>query len=123
MLGMPNLSMTYFYRANFRNNYIYQVPLKSKTVRSVKREKEISINGETRQLMKTLRDVRIGETVRVLKIHGQGNIRRRVMDMGITKNVEIFLRKTAPFGDPIEIKVRGYELSLRKDDASIIEVD
>ena len=120
---MPNLSMTYIYRANFRNNYIYQVPLKSKTVRSVKREKEISINGETRQLMKTLRDVRIGETVRVLKIHGQGNIRRRVMDMGITKNVEIFLRKTAPFGDPIEIKVRGYELSLRKDDASIIEVD
>lgn len=72
--------------------------------------------------MKTLRDVHIGETVRVVRIHGKGNIRRRVMDMGITKNVEILLRKTAPLGDPIEINVRGYELSLRRDDASIIEV-
>jgi ferrous iron transport protein A len=72
--------------------------------------------------MKTLRDVQIGETVRVVKIHGHGNIRRRVMDMGITKNADIFIRKMAPLGDPIEINVRGYELSLRKDDASIIEV-
>lgn len=72
--------------------------------------------------MKTLRDVCIGETVRVVKIHGHGNIRRRVMDMGITKNADIFIRKMAPLGDPIEINVRGYELSLRKDDASIIEV-
>jgi len=72
--------------------------------------------------MKTLRDVKIGETVQVVKIHGQGGIRRRVMDMGITKNVEIFVRKVAPLGDPIEVNVRGYELSLRKEDASIIEV-
>ena len=72
--------------------------------------------------MKTLRDVQIGETVRVVKIHEHGNIRRRVMDMGITKNADIFIRKMAPLGDPIEINVRGYELSLRKDDASIIEV-
>ena len=72
--------------------------------------------------MKTLRDVQIGETVRVVKIHGHGNIRRRVMDMGITKNADIFIRKMAPLGDPIEINVRGYELSLRKDAASIIEV-
>ena len=72
--------------------------------------------------MKTLRDVKIGETAQVVKIHGQGGIRRRVMDMGITKNVEIFVRKVAPLGDPIEVNVRGYELSLRKEDASIIEV-
>ncbi len=72
--------------------------------------------------MKTLRDVRIGETARVAKIHGQGNIRRRIMDMGITKNVDIYVRKVAPLGDPIEINIRGYELSLRKEDASIIEV-
>lgn len=72
--------------------------------------------------MKTLRDVQIGDTVRVLKIHGEGSVRKRVMDMGITKNVEIYLRKVAPLGDPIEINVRGYELGLRKEDASIIEV-
>lgn len=72
--------------------------------------------------MKTLRDVKIGETARVVKIHGQGNIRRRIMDMGITKNVDIYVRKVAPLGDPIEINIRGYELSLRKEDASIIEV-
>ncbi len=72
--------------------------------------------------MKTLRDVQVGQTVHVVKIHGQGNIRRRVMDMGITKNTEIYVRKVAPLGDPIEINLRGYELSLRKDDASIIEV-
>ncbi len=72
--------------------------------------------------MKTLRDVRIGETACVVKVHGHGNIRRRVMDMGVTKNVEIFVRKVAPLGDPIEVNLRGYELSLRKDDADIIEV-
>ena len=72
--------------------------------------------------MKTLRDVRIGESARVVKVHGQGNIRRRVMDMGITKNVEIFVRKVAPLGDPIEVNLRGYELSLRKADAEIVEV-
>ena len=73
--------------------------------------------------MKTLGDVRIGEKARVVKVHGQGNIRRRVMDMGITKNVEIFVRKVAPMGDPIEINLRGYELSLRKEDAGIVEVN
>jgi len=72
--------------------------------------------------MKTLRDVRIGDTVTVVKLHGEGAVRRRIMDMGITKNVEIFVRKVAPLGDPIEINVRGYELSLRKSDAEMIEV-
>ena len=72
--------------------------------------------------MKTLRDVRIGETVQVVKLHGTGPVKRRIMDMGITKGVEIYLRKVAPLGDPIEITVRGYELSLRKADAEMIEV-
>ena len=72
--------------------------------------------------MKTLRDVKIGDTVTVVKLHGEGAVRRRIMDMGITKNVEIFVRKVAPLGDPIEINVRGYELSLRKSDAEMIEV-
>ncbi len=73
--------------------------------------------------MKTLKDVRIGETVKVVKLHGEGPVKRRIMDMGITKNVTIFVRKAAPLGDPIEIKVRGYELSLRKADAQMIEVE
>lgn len=72
--------------------------------------------------MKTLRDARIGDTVIVVKLHGEGAVRRRIMDMGITKNVEIFIRKVAPLGDPIEINVRGYELSLRKADAEMIEI-
>ena len=72
--------------------------------------------------MKTLRDARIGDAVKVIKLHGEGAVRRRIMDMGITKNVEIFVRKVAPLGDPIEINVRGYELSLRKADAEMIEV-
>jgi ferrous iron transport protein A len=72
--------------------------------------------------MKTLKDVRIGDTVTVVKLHGEGAVRRRIMDMGITKNVEIFVRKVAPLGDPIEINVRGYELSLRKADAEMIEI-
>ena len=72
--------------------------------------------------MRTLKDVRVGETVTVVKLHGEGAVRRRIMDMGITKNVEIFVRKMAPLGDPIEINVRGYELSLRKADAEMIEV-
>lgn len=72
--------------------------------------------------MKTLKDVRIGDTVTVVKLHGEGAVRRRIMDMGITKNVEIFVRKVAPLGDPIEINVRGYELSLRKSDAEMIEI-
>ena len=73
--------------------------------------------------MKTLRDVRIGETVRVKKLRGEGAVKRRIMDMGITKGVEIYVRKVAPLGDPIELNVRGYELSLRKADAEMIEVE
>ena len=72
--------------------------------------------------MKTLKDAGIGSTVVVVKLHGEGAVRRRIMDMGITKNVEIFVRKVAPLGDPIEICVRGYELSLRKADAEMIEI-
>ena len=72
--------------------------------------------------MKTLKDVKIGDVVAVQKVHGEGAVRRRIMDMGITKNVEIFVRKVAPLGDPIEINVRGYELSLRKADAEMIEI-
>ena len=72
--------------------------------------------------MRTLKDVKVGDAVVVVKLHGAGAVRRRIMDMGITKNVEIFVRKVAPLGDPIEINVRGYELSLRKVDAELIEV-
>ncbi|MBQ2062926.1 MAG: ferrous iron transport protein A [Oscillospiraceae bacterium] len=72
--------------------------------------------------MKTLRDARIGETVTVARIHGEGAVKRRIMDMGITRNVEIYVRKVAPLGDPVELTVRGYELSLRKADAEMIEV-
>ena len=73
--------------------------------------------------MKTLRDVKIGETVPVKKLHGEGAIKRRIMDMGITKGAEVYVRKVAPLGDPIELTVRGYELSLRKADAEKIEVE
>lgn len=72
--------------------------------------------------MKTLKDVKVGETVKVAKLHGEGPLKRRVMDMGITKGVEIYVRKVAPLGDPVEITVRGYELSLRRVDAEIIEI-
>ena len=73
--------------------------------------------------MKTLKQAKVGETVKVVKLTGQGAVKRRIMDMGITKGVEIFIRKVAPLGDPLEVTVRGYELSLRKDDASMIEVE
>lgn len=73
--------------------------------------------------MKTLRDVKVGQTVRVVKLHGEGAVRRRIMDMGITKGVEIHVRKMAPLGDPMEVNVRGYELTLRKADAEMIEVE
>ena len=73
--------------------------------------------------MKTLRDVKIVETVKVVKLHGEGAVKRRIMDMGITRGVEIYVRKVAPLGDPIEINVRNYELSLRKADAEMIEVE
>ena len=73
--------------------------------------------------MNTLKQVKIGSTVRVVKLHGEGAVTRRIMDMGITKGAEIFVRKVAPLGDPIEVTVRGYELSLRKADAEMIEVE
>jgi ferrous iron transport protein A len=73
--------------------------------------------------MKTLREVNIGETVKVVKLHGEGAVRRRIMDMGITRGVEVFVRKVAPLGDPIEVNVRNYELSIRKADAEMIEVE
>jgi ferrous iron transport protein A len=72
--------------------------------------------------MKTLRDVQSGQTVLVAKLHGEGSTKRRIMDMGITKGTEVFVRKVAPLGDPVEVKVRGYELSIRKEDAELIEV-
>jgi len=72
--------------------------------------------------LKTLRDVKIGETATVVKLHGEGAVKRRIMDMGITKNTEVFVRKVAPLGDPIEVNVRNYELSIRKADAEMIEV-
>ena len=73
--------------------------------------------------MKTLKDAKIGQTVIVKKLHGEGPIKRRIMDMGITKGVEIYIRKVAPLGDPMELFVRGYELSLRKADAQMIDVE
>ncbi len=73
--------------------------------------------------MKTLRDVKIGETAVVVRLHGEGAVRRRIMDMGITKSTPIYVRKVAPLGDPIEVTVRNYELSIRKADAEMIEVE
>ncbi|MBP3792876.1 MAG: FeoA domain-containing protein [Ruminococcus sp.] len=72
--------------------------------------------------MKTLKDASIGSTVKVVKLHGEGAVKRRIMDMGITKNVDVYIRKVAPLGDPMEVTVRGYELSLRKADAEMIEI-
>ena len=73
--------------------------------------------------MKTLRDAKVGETVRVVKLRGEGAVKRRIMDMGITKGIEVYVRKLAPLGDPVEVNVRGYELSIRKADAEMIEVE
>lgn len=73
--------------------------------------------------MKTLKDVKVGETCTVARLHGEGPVKRRIMDMGITKGVEVYVRKVAPLGDPIEVTVRGYELSLRKADAEMIEIE
>ena len=73
--------------------------------------------------MKTLKQVKVGETVRVVKLHGEGATKRRIMDMGLTKGTEVYVRKVAPLGDPIELPVRGYELSLRKADAEMVEVE
>ena len=73
--------------------------------------------------MKTLRNAKIGETVTVVKLHGEGAVKRRIMDMGITKGTQVYIRKVAPLGDPVEVTVRNYELSLRKADAEMIEVE
>lgn len=73
--------------------------------------------------MKTLRETKVGETVKVVKLHGEGAVKRRIMDMGLTKGVEVHIRKVAPLGDPVEITVRGYELSIRKADAEMVEVE
>lgn len=73
--------------------------------------------------MNTLRQVKVGETAKVVKLHGEGAVKRRIMDMGITKGVEVHIRKVAPLGDPVEVSVRGYELSIRKADADMIEVE
>ncbi|MDY4139192.1 MAG: FeoA family protein [Eubacteriales bacterium] len=72
--------------------------------------------------MKTLKDVRVGESAVILRLHGEGALKRRIMDMGLTKGTEVYVRKVAPLGDPLELTVRGYELSLRKGDAELIEV-
>jgi ferrous iron transport protein A len=77
---------------------------------------------EEERIMRSLRDVPVGETVKVVKIDGDGAVRRRIMDMGITKGTELYVRKVAPLGDPVELTVRGYELSVRKNDADIIKV-
>lgn len=73
--------------------------------------------------MNTLKNAKVGETVKIVKLHGEGAVKRRIMDMGLTKGVEVYIRKVAPLGDPIELTVRGYELSLRKADAEMIEVE
>lgn len=73
--------------------------------------------------MKTLRQVNVGDTVKVAKLHGEGAVKRRIMDMGLTKGVDVYIRKVAPLGDPVEVTVRGYELTIRKADADMIEVE
>lgn len=73
--------------------------------------------------MKTLKQAKIGDTVTVVKLHGEGAVKRRIMDMGITKGIPVYIRKAAPLGDPVEVTVRGYELSIRKADAGMIEVE
>ena len=73
--------------------------------------------------MHTLKDVKIGKKAKVVKLHGEGALKRRIMDMGITKNIDIYVRKVAPLGDPFELQVRGYELSMRKADAQMVEVE
>lgn len=73
--------------------------------------------------MKTLKEVTVGETVKVVKLHGEGPVKKRIMDMGLTKGVEVYIRKVAPLGDPVEVTVRGYELSLRKADAEMVEIE
>lgn len=85
--------------------------------------KDAGLSAEGEEKMKTLREVPCGETAKVTKLTGEGPVKRRIMDMGITKGVDVYVRKVAPFGDPVEVTVRGYELSLRKADAEMILVD
>ncbi|MDD6320360.1 MAG: FeoA family protein [Oscillospiraceae bacterium] len=73
--------------------------------------------------MKTLKEVKVGESAKVVKLHGEGAVKRRIMDMGVTRGTEVYVRKVAPLGDPVEVTVRGYELSIRKADAEMIEVE
>ena len=80
------------------------------------------MQSQEEHAVNTLRNIQVGETATVVRLHGEGATRRRIMDMGITKGAELFVRKVAPLGDPIEITVRGYELSIRKEDAEMIEV-
>ena len=87
------------------------------------REKLWSNNTKEEYTVKTLRDVRVGETATVVKLHGEGAVKRRIMDMGLTKHTPVYVRKVAPLGDPIEVTVRHYELSIRKADAEMIEVE
>jgi len=91
--------------------------------RSLRRKTDRRTFREDMIAMKTLRDVKIGTSARIIKLHGEGALRRRIMDMGLTKGTEVFVRKVAPLGDPLELAVRGYELSLRKQDAEMIEVE
>lgn len=92
-------------------------------MRIIHGEKSGVENMRKEYFMKTLREAACGQTVKVKKLTGEGPVRRRIMDMGITKGVEVFVRKVAPLGDPVEVTVRGYELSLRKADAEMIEVE
>ena len=82
-----------------------------------------TISFKEEEDMKTLREVKVGESVKVVKLHGEGAVKRRIMDMGITRGTEVHVRKVAPLGDPVELTVRGYELSLRKADAEMVEVE
>jgi ferrous iron transport protein A len=83
----------------------------------------VALNTIGGRKMKTLKEASIGSTVKVVKLHGEGAVKRRIMDMGVTKGVDVFIRKVAPLGDPVEVTVRGYELSIRKADAEMIEVE
>lgn len=83
---------------------------------------DINFKSQEEKRMKTLKEAKVGDTVRVVKLHGEGAVKRRIMDMGLTKGADVKIRKVAPLGDPIEVTVRGYELSIRKADAEMIEV-
>ena len=104
-------------RENFRDNRHDKLANEGERVLFLK------LYIERRRNMKKLSDAAVGSTVKVVKLHGEGAVRRRIMDMGITKGVEIHIRKVAPLGDPMELNIRGYELSVRKADAEMIEVD